>query len=259
MIHSTAIIDPSAKVDPSTQIGAYSIIGSKVQIGKNCVIEPHSQICNRVTIGKGNTIGRGSIIGADPQDLSFDPSTVSKVSIGDDNTIRELVTIHRSTASEGITTIGNGNFLMTGCHIGHDATVGSNVIIANSCLLGGHTVVNDDAFLGGGAVFHQFVQIGRFCMIQGNSTITKDVPTYCIGYGRNCLAGINTIGLKRSGMDKKHIQEIKNLFKLIFYSKDTASDNIKAESQKSNPEYIDLFLESLSKPSQKGICHPSQK
>ena len=103
MIHSTAIIDPSAKVDPSTQIGAYSIIGSKVQIGKNCLIEPHSQICNRVTIGKGNTIGRGSIIGADPQDLSFDPSTLSKVSIGDDNTIRELVTIHRSTESEGIT------------------------------------------------------------------------------------------------------------------------------------------------------------
>ena len=259
MIHSTAIIDPSAKVDSSTQIGAYSIIGSKVQIGKNCLIEPHSQICNRVTIGKGNTIGRGSIIGADPQDLSFDPSTLSKVSIGDDNTIRELVTIHRSTSSEGITKIGNSNFLMTGCHIGHDATIGDNVIIANSCLLGGHTVVNDNAFLGGGAVFHQFVHIGGFCMIQGNSTITKDVPTYCIGYGRNCLAGINTIGLKRSGMDKKHIQEIKNLFKMIFYSKDTASDNIKAESQKSNPEYIDLFLESLSKPSQKGICHPSQK
>ena len=231
----------------------------KVQIGKNCLIEPHSQICNRVTIGKGNTIGRGSIIGADPQDLSFDPSTLSKVSIGDDNTIRELVTIHRSTSSEGITKIGNSNFLMTGCHIGHDATIGNNVIIANSCLLGGHTVVNDNAFLGGGAVFHQFVHIGGFCMIQGNSTITKDVPTYCIGYGRNCLAGINTIGLKRSGMDKKHIQEIKNLFKLIFYSKDTASDNIKAESQKSNPEHIDLFLESLSKPSQKGICHPSQK
>ena len=250
MIHSTAIIDPSAKVDPSTQIGAYSIIGSKVQIGKNCLIEPHSQICNRVTIGKGNTIGRGSIIGADPQDLSFDPSTLSKVSIGDDNTIRELVTIHRSTSSEGITKIGNSNFLMTGCHIGHDVTIGNNVIIANSCLLGGHTVVNDNAFLGGGAVFHQFVHIGGFCMIQGNSTITKDVPTYCIGYGRNCLAGINTIGLKRSGMAKQHIQEIKNLFKLIFYSKDTASDNIKAESQKSNPEYIDLFLESLSKPSQ---------
>ena len=259
MIHSTAIIDPSAKVDSSTQIGAYSIIGSKVQIGKNCLIEPHSQICNRVTIGKGNTIGRGSIIGADPQDLSFDPSTLSKVSIGDDNTIRELVTIHRSTSSEGITKIGNSNFLMTGCHIGHDVTIGNNVIIANSCLLGGHTVVNDNAFLGGGAVFHQFVHIGGFCMIQGNSTITKDVPTYCIGYGRNCLAGINTIGLKRSGMAKQHIEEIKNLFKLIFYSKDTASDNIKAESQKSNPEYIDLFLESLSKPSQKGICHPSQK
>ena len=259
MIHSTAIIDPSAKIDPSTEVGAYSIIGSEVQIGENCLIEPHSQICNKVTIGKGNKIGRGSIIGADPQDLSFNPLTISKVSIGDDNTIRELVTIHRSTESEGITKIGNGNFLMTGCHIGHDVTVGNNIIIANSCLLGGHTVVNDNAFLGGGAVFHQFVHIGSFCMIQGNSTITKDVPTYCIGYGRNCLAGINTIGLKRSGMDKKHIQEIKNLFKVIFYSKDTASSKIKEESQKKNSEHIDLFLESLSNPSQKGICHPSQK
>ena len=259
MIHSTAIIDPSAKIDPSTEVGAYSIIGSEVQIGENCLIAPHSQICNKVTIGKGNKIGRGSIIGADPQDLSFDPSTISKVSIGDDNTIRELVTIHRSTESEGITKIGNGNFLMTGCHIGHDVTVGNNIIIANSCLLGGHTVVNDNAFLGGGAVFHQFVHIGSFCMIQGNSTITKDVPTYCIGYGRNCLAGINTIGLKRSGMDKKHIQEIKNLFKVIFYSKDTASSKIKEEGQKKNSEHIDLFLESLSNPSQKGICHPSQK
>ena len=259
MIHSTAIIDPSAKIDPSTEVGAYSIIGSEVQIGENCLVEPHSQICNKVTIGKGNKIGRGSIIGADPQDLSFDPSIISKVSIGDDNTIRELVTIHRSTELEGITKIGNGNFLMTGCHIGHDVTVGNNIIIANSCLLGGHTVVNDNAFLGGGAVFHQFVHIGSFCMIQGNSTITKDVPTYCIGYGRNCLAGINTIGLKRSGMDKKHIQEIKNLFKVIFYSKDTASSKIKEEGQKKNSEHIDLFLESLSNPSQKGICHPSQK
>ena len=259
MIHSSAIIDSSAEIDSSVEVGAYSIIGSNVQIDANSKIEPHAQICNSVSIGQDNLIGRGSIIGADPQDLSFNPSVPSKVVIGNKNTIRELVTIHRSTESEGMTSIGESNFLMAGCHIGHDTQVANNNVIANSCLLGGHVVIENNSFLGGGAVFHQFVRIGSFCMIQGNSTITQDVPSYCVAHGRNILAGINTIGLQRSKMETTKIQEIKKIFKTIFYSKDSFSQALDNLNQQNNPEHINLLLNSLNTPSRKGICHPNRK
>ncbi|MFL2450443.1 MAG: acyl-ACP--UDP-N-acetylglucosamine O-acyltransferase [Verrucomicrobiales bacterium] len=258
MIHSTAIIDPSSEIDPSTEIGAYVIIGPHVKIGSDCSIEPHAQICSSVNIGNNNSIGRGAIIGADPQDLSFKKSTPSKVIIGNGNTIRELVTIHRSIMDGGATLIGDNNFLMTGCHLGHDVSLNNHNVVANACLLGGHVSVGDRVFLGGGAVFHQFVNIGNIAMVQGNSTITQDVPPYCTAHGRNCLSGINIIGLQRSGIDGTLIKEIKRLYKCLFKSDEPFSKVIETLNQREFPEGIVILLKALNNPSRKGICHPSK-
>jgi len=258
MIHSTAIIDPSSKIDPSAEVGAYAIIGPDVHIGSDCFVEPHAQICGSVRIGNKNSIGRGAIIGADPQDLSFNTSTPSNVNIGNGKTIRELVTIHRSITSEGSTFIGNNNLLMTGCHLGHDVSLNDNNIIANACLLGGHVTVGDSVFLGGGAVFHQFVKIGNMAIVQGNSTITQDVPPFCTAHGRNCLAGINTIGLKRAGIDDSSINEIKKLYKYLFKSDEPFSKALEKANLREFPKIISKLLDALNDPSRKGICHPSK-
>ena len=258
MIHTTAIIDPSSEIDPSTEIGAYVIIGPRVKIGSNCSVEPHAQICSSVSIGDNNSIGRGAIIGADPQDLSFKKSTPSKVIIGNGNTIRELVTIHRSIIDGGATLIGDNNLLMTGCHLGHDVSLNNHNVVANACLLGGHVSVGDRVFLGGGAVFHQFVKIGNIAMVQGNSTITQDVPPYCTAHGRNCLSGINIIGLQRSGIDETIIKDIKKLYKCLFKSDEPFSKVIETLNQREFPESIAILLKALNNPSRKGICHPSK-
>ena len=258
MIHTTAIIDPSSEIDSSSEIGAYVIIGPRVKIGSDCSIEPHAQICSSVSIGDNSSIGRGAIIGADPQDLSFKKSTPSKVIIGNGNTIRELVTIHRSITDGGATSIGDNNLLMAGCHLGHDVSLNNNNIIANACLLGGHVTVGNSVFLGGGAVFHQFVKIGSIAMVQGNSTITQDVPPYCTAHGRNCLSGINIIGLQRSGIDEILIKEIKRLYKYLFKSDEPFSKALEKANQREFPESIATLLKALNNPSRKGICHPAQ-
>jgi len=259
MIHSTAIIDPKAKIEKSVQIGAYAIIESRANIGAGCIISAHAQICGSVKIGKGTVIGRGSIIGSDPQDTSFDPSNKSGVKIGKENIIRELTTIHRSAKKGGSTQLGNKNFLMTGSHVGHDVMMGDQNIIANNCLLGGHVIIGNGTFLGGGAAFHQFVHLGDLCLAQGNSTITKDIPPYCTASQKNHLTGLNTVGLRRSGIDSVTRAEIKSLYRAVFFSKIPFREALKKiNDQKLNKEANNL-LEALKNPSRKGICFPKIK
>ena len=165
-VHPTAIVDPSAKIGARAEIGPFSIVGSQVTIGDKTIVQSHVVIEGEVTIGSGNLIGHGAIIGTPPQDVSFSPQRKTKVEIGDDNIIREYCTIHRGTAEDSATKIGDKNFLMAGAHIGHNCEVGNNVIIANNCLLAGYVLVDDGAFLGGGSTFHQFMHIGRLVMVQ---------------------------------------------------------------------------------------------
>ena len=256
MIHSTAIINSKARVEESVQIGAYAIIESGAIIAEDCKIGEHAQICGSVEIGKGTSIGRGSIIGSEPQDASFDPSNKSGVKIGEKNNIRELTTIHRSAKKGGWTQLGNENFLMTGSHVGHDVKMGDRNIIANNCLLGGHVIVGTGTFLGGGAAFHQFVHLGDLCLAQGNSTITKDIPPYCTASQKNRLVGLNTIGLRRAGMDPTTRSQIKNLYRAAFFSQTpfrAALNKINAE--KLGKEALKM-LEAMKNPSRKGTCFP---
>jgi UDP-N-acetylglucosamine acyltransferase len=217
-IHPSAIVDPDAKICADVEIGPFSIIGAKVTLGEKIIVQSHVVIEGDVTIGNGNLIGHGAVIGAPPQDVSFSPERKTKVAIGNNNIIREYCTIHRGTAEDSATTIGDRNFLMIGAHIGHNCEIGNNVIIANNCLLAGYVRVDDGAFLGGGSTFHQFMHIGRLVMVQGSSAFGKDLPPFVIAAERNSVFGVNVVGLRRAGYSAKEREEIKAAFKLVYLS-----------------------------------------
>src|SRR5438046_3452040 len=217
-IHSTAIVDPAAQSSTSVEIGPFSVIGPQVATGNKTIVQAHVVIEGEVQIGHGNFIGHGAIIGASPQDVSFSPERKTKVEIGNNNVIREYCTIHRGTAEGSSTKIGDKNFLMAGAHIGHNCVIGDNVIIANDCLLAGFVQVDDGAFLGGGSTFHQFMHIGRLVMVQGSSAFGKDLPPFVIAAERNCVFGVNVVGLRLAGFSAKIGEEIKAAFKLVYLS-----------------------------------------
>ncbi len=217
-IHPTAAVNPDAVLADDVEIGPFAVIGDEVVIGARSVIQSHVVLEGSVRIGARSVIGRGSIVGGPPQDLGFKPATRSSVDIGDENVIREHCTIHRGTAEGSATTIGNGNFLMAGAHVGHNCRVGNGVIIANNCLLGGYVTIDDRAFLGGGTTFHQNMHVGRLVITQGSSAFSKDIPPFLLAAERNFVFGVNVLGLRRAGMTGAERDEIKRAFKLLYRS-----------------------------------------
>jgi UDP-N-acetylglucosamine acyltransferase len=256
MIHATAVIDPRAQIDPSVEVGPYAVIDGPAQIAAGCRIEAHAQIVGDVRIGGETVIGRAAVIGAEPQDLSFDPSTDSGVIIGVKNVIREHVTIHRSSKAGCFTTLGDGNFLMVGCHFGHDVQAGDRNIIANAVLLAGHVHIGNNSFLGGGAVFHQFVRIGDYCIIQGNSSFGTDVPHYCAGFQTNLLAGLNVVGLRRAGFTSVERAEIKKLFQSLFLSGRNLTQAVATAREEKWSDKAARMLEFVEVPTKRGIARP---
>jgi len=218
IIHPSAVVSSSARLAEDVEIGPHAVIGGEVTLGSGCVIQAHAVLENKVTMGAGNFVGYGSVIGAAPQDFAHKQEISSEVKIGDNNRIREYVTIHRGTKEGTATTVGSGCFLMVGTHLGHNVSIADNVIITNNCLLAGYVDVGESAVLGGGSVFHQFMRIGRRAMIAGSSSFNKDVPPFVTANFRNLLVGINVIGLRRGGFDAKTRIEIKRAFKLVYRS-----------------------------------------
>lgn len=257
MIHATALVDPGATLHQSVEVGAYAIVGAGVVLAEQCVVAPAAQLVGKVEVGARTSIGHGAIVGADPQDLSFDPSTDSGVRIGANNTIRELVTIHRSTGDGGWTRVGDDNFIMAGAHLAHDVNLGDGNVIANNCLLAGHVRVGDHTFLGGGSVFHQFIRLGDRCLTQGNSAISQDVPPFCIAYRLNRLAGLNAVGLRRAGFSPPLRKQLKQSYRALFLSgRATAEVLAELRSQADLPAEVLQFLDAVERPSRKGVCCP---
>ena len=259
MIHPTALIDSCAQLDPSVSVGPYAIIEGPVKLGLGVKVEAHAQVLGDTTVGAHSTIGRAAIIGGDPQDLSFDPATASKLVIGERNTIREQVTIHRGSKPGSITRLGSNNFLMANAHVAHDVQLGDRNVLANGVLLAGHVHVGNNSFLGGGAGFHQFVRVGDYCIIQGNSSITKDVPHYCCCYLLNRLTGLNVIGLKRAGFTSEQRAAIKDVFSLIYRSGRNLSQALAEADQREWDSNCQRFIDFLKAPSRKGVCSLSRR
>jgi len=218
-IHPTAIIAEDALLEEGVEVGPYSIIGPEVKIGKNSIIGPHTVIDNYTQIGEGCKILQFCSIGAPPQDLKFGGEK-TRVVIGNFNTIREYVSIHRATtADDGTTVIGDHNLLMAYVHIAHNCRLGDHVIVANSTGLAGHVHVEDYAIISPLSGVHQFCRIGAHSMIGGASAVVKDIPPYTMANGnRATLFGLNLIGLQRRGFSESAIAAIKQAYRIIFRS-----------------------------------------
>ena len=257
-IHPTAIIAPDAKIDPSTQIGPYTVIGPHVTIGKNNHIGPFCLIENTV-MGDGNELIAHATIGVKPQDLSYDDAMQSMVHIGNGNKIRECVTIHRSTKEDVPTIVGNNCLLMANSHVAHDCCLGNNIIVANSTGIAGHVHIADRVVCSGLVGIHQFVRIGRMCMLSGGALIRQDVPPFCIVEGEHAkLVGLNIIGLRRNGLSHEEITQIKRAFKTLFRSKMLLKDAI-AEVESSNPIPYVQELVDFCKEGKRGITAAVQR
>ncbi len=250
MIHPTAIVDKGARLGKNVRIGPFAIVGSNVEIGDNTVVESSALIKENVKIGKNNHIYSFAVIGVKSQDLK-DDGTTAGVEIGDDNQIREFVTIHRSTNDEVATKIGSGNLIMSYVHLAHDCIVGDGVVIANSGNIAGHVEIGDHVVVGGQCGVSQFVKIGAYAFIGGNSGITKDVPPYTKGAGFPYkVKSLNQVGLERKGLSKEAIKGIKDIFKSFYYSKITFTEAKNIYEQKReqlSPEqltFLDFALKS---------------
>lgn len=217
MIHPTAIIDSSARIGKNVEIGPYSIVGADVEVGDNCVIGPHVVLRGPTVLGKNNRIFQFASVGEDCQDKKYHGEPTRLV-IGDNNIIRECVTIHRGTVQDqGLTQIGSHNLLMAYVHVAHDCIVGDNVILANNTTLAGHVHVGDWAILGGFTGVHQFCHIGAHAFTAVNSVVVQDIPPYIMAQGHNAAPRtINAEGLKRRGFQPNQILNIKRAFKLLY-------------------------------------------
>lgn len=218
-IHSTAIVDKNAKISDGVEVGPYAIIGANVKIGKGtkigsfCVLDGHTEI------GENCQIFSSAAIGTVPQDLKFKGEKTS-LKIGNNNIIREFVTINTGTAEGGKTSIGDNNLFMAYSHVAHDCNVGNNCIVANNGTLAGFVTLEDKAVIGGLVAVHQYTRVGTLSIIGGCSKVVQDIPPYstCDGHPAR-VYGLNLVGLKRAEISKDVILNIKHAFKLLFFSK----------------------------------------
>ena len=260
MIHKTAIIDTKAKISSTVEIGPYSIIGPNVEIGDHAIIQSHVNIIGHTIIGNNNKIYPFASIGSDPQDMKY-KSEKTKLLIGDNNIIREYVTINPGTVQGGgITKIGDNNLIMISAHIAHDCIVGNNIVIANSAAIAGHAEIGDNVIIGGNCGIQQFTRIGKMAMIGGMTGVSRDVIPYGLSTGnRNYLNGINVVGLRRNKVSNKEIIGLTDAYKVLFRT-ESLNDNL----NKLNGEFKENYLvkevvEFINKDKKRPICTPFLK
>jgi UDP-N-acetylglucosamine acyltransferase len=216
-IHPSAVVDRSAELADDVSVGPLSVIEAGVKIGAGCRIEARAVIKSRTALGTNNEVGEGTVLGGRAQHLhTHEPG--GTLLIGDNNRLRENVTMHRGWANEAVTVVGDNNLFMVGSHVGHDSRVGNHCIVVNHVLLGGHVEVEDRAYLGGGSAIHQFCRIGKLAMVGGLSKVTQDVPPYIMveGGGPSEVVGLNKVGLRRSGYTSDEIVQLKEAYRVIY-------------------------------------------
>ena len=248
-IHPTAIIHRSAQIDESVLIGPHCVVGPEVIIGARTVLHNHVTVQSLTTIGRENEVYPFAVLGADPQDRKWDGERAT-CEIGDRNSIREHVTIHRGTGNGGgVTTIGSDNLIMVAAHIAHDCRLGDQITIANQVMLAGHVRVQDGANVGGGAGIHHFVTIGICAFVGGLARITRDVPPFMIVEGNPAeVRAINSIAMTRRGYSAEQIEAVKDAFKRLFRDNHAAMTEKLAEVRQDYPDMpaVTCLCESLA-------------
>jgi UDP-N-acetylglucosamine acyltransferase len=217
LIHSSAVIDGKAEIANDVEIGPFSVIGPHVKLGTGTKIGSHCVIEGHTTIGKENHFAHYAAIGGAPQDMKYRGEPTQLI-IGDRNTVREFTTIHTGTTQdEGITRIGNDNWIMAYVHIAHDCQIGNNTIFSSNAQIAGHVHVQDWAIMGGMSGVHQFVRIGQHAMLGGASALVQDIPPFVIAAGDKASPhGINVEGLKRRGFSTETIVALRQAYKVLY-------------------------------------------
>ncbi|MCE5334883.1 MAG: acyl-ACP--UDP-N-acetylglucosamine O-acyltransferase [Desulfobacteraceae bacterium] len=255
-IHPTAVVAPGAELASDVVIEAYSIIGPNVTIGAGSVVGPHAVIDGITELGSNNRVFPFTSLGLPPQDITYRDEKTRLV-IGNDNIIRESVTISRGTErGKGITRIGNGNFLMAYTHVAHDCVLGDRVVMANSATLGGHVEVGDGAVIGGIVAIHQFVRIGEYSCVGGFSGMRMDVPPYMLVVGGDEVKvyGPNLIGLKRNNFSDATIQAIKKCYRIFSRSGLTVKEAVERARKEVEPfPEVGKFIEFAVSSSKRGV------
>lgn len=214
-IHRTALVHPDARLDDGVSVGPYAVIEGDTAIGAGCHIGACAVIKRYTRMGRGNRVYEHAVIGGEPQDVKFAGAS-SFVDIGDDNVIREGVTIHRSTMAGGATRIGDANMLMAYCHVAHDCRIGSGIALANGALLAGFVEVGDRAFVSGAVTVHQFCRIGTLAMVSQSTRVTMDCLPYFITEGSPARArGVNLVGLRRAGLADGEVKQVRQIYRLM--------------------------------------------
>lgn len=252
-VHPSAIVAPSAVVPDSCTIGPYSTIGPEVVLGEGCALLSHVVLDGRTRIGARNTFYPFGSIGVAPQDLKYNGEPTETI-IGDDNTIRECVTISRGTAKGGgVTRVGSGNLLMAYVHIGHDSVVGSHCILANAATLAGHVVIEDYASVGAFSPVHQFCTVGQYAFIGGGTIVTQDVLPFSLTSSKreNKAFGINKVGLTRRGFTPERLQTLQKAFRYLLAAKMNTSQAL--EKIKAMGGEDTAILAEFIEKSQRGI------
>ena len=260
MIHKSSVIDPKAKISSNIKIGPFCYVGPNVILNDNVELVSNVHIEGDTKIGKGTKIFPFASIGTQPQDLKF-KNEENYLEIGENNSIREYVTINPGTAGGGSkTVIGNNCLFMISSHIAHDCIIGNNVIIANNVPLGGHVTIEDSVVIGGNSAVQQFTRIGRLAMIGGMTGVLKDVIPFGLSIGnRNYLQGLNLIGLRRKKYDNQKIMGLSKAYKEIFSSKNLHENLNKINGKHKTNELVNEVITFISKDKKRPICSPEHK
>ena len=260
MIHNSSIIDRKAKIGKNVKIGPFCYIGPKVQIGDNVELISNIHIEGNTKLEQGTKIFPFASIGTQPQDLKY-KGEANSLEIGENNIIREYVTINPGTeGGGGKTVIGKNCLLMIASHIAHDCNIGNNVVIANNVPLGGHVTIEDSVVIGGNSAVQQFTRIGRLAMIGGMTGVLKDVIPFGLSFGnRNYLRGINIIGLKRKKYDNKKIIELDKAYKKIFSSKNLHENLSKINGEYKKNDLVTEITNFIARDKKRPICTPQSE
>ena len=243
-IHPTALVDRQATIDPTAEIGPYVVIEGPVEVGPRTRVMSHVVLLGRTVIGADNAFHAGAVVGDFPQDLKY-AGVPAGVKIGDRNVIREHVQIHRGTAADSWTMVGDDCFLMTNAHVAHNCNVGNQVIIATGAMLAGHVTVGDQAFVSGNCVVHQYTRVGRLAIMRGLSRASRDVPPFAVMDGTHTVRGVNRVGLRRAGFDVARIRAIIRAFRILFGERTNlrlAMERVEAECRSPDVDEVLAFI-----------------
>lgn len=257
-IHPTALIDKKAKLADDIEVGPYAIIGPDVVIGRSVKIGSHVVISGNTEIGDNCSVFTGAVVGSAPQDLKY-AGKKTFLKIGNNNIIREYVTLNPGTEEGHSTSVGDGNLLMAYSHVAHDCKVGDNCVIANAGTLAGHVTIEDKVVLGGLAAIHQFVRVGKLSIIGGCSKIVQDIPPFstCDGHPAR-VYGLNLVGIRRSGVSREAQIELRKAFKILFHSKLSFKHGVeKVKKELKGSEEI-LYLLDFIKGSERGVTRGAE-